>query len=64
MKRARSYGAGPPSRQSAETTLVSLLYGCTDERLAGFSAESLSASYAVPLARATALLAEARRLRK
>ncbi len=56
--RSQSYRAPAPSRKSAETALIMLLSGCTDERLAGFTATGLAASYNVPLPRATVLLAE------
>ena len=51
------------SRKQAEMALTMLLTGCVDERLAGFTAESLSASYNVPRERAAAMLADARRRR-
>ncbi len=40
-----------------------LLSGCTDERLAGFTAAGLSASYGVAADRVETLLADARRRR-
>ncbi len=51
------------SRKQAEMALAMLLSGCVDERLAGFTAESLSASYNVPKVRAETMLADARRRR-
>lgn len=48
------------SKKCAATALVSLLHGCTDERLASFTAASLAASYNVPLERAAEMLAAAR----
>jgi hypothetical protein len=52
-----------PSRitgKQAEAALVQLLYGCTPERLASMTAESLAGSYRVPLATAEKKLAAAR----
>jgi hypothetical protein len=52
-----------PSRISgkcAKQALVSLLYGCTPERLASFTAQGLAASYRVPIAEAERMLAKAR----
>lgn len=40
--------------------LTGLLYGCTDERLASFTASGLASAYNVPLARVEAMLASAR----
>lgn len=51
------------SRPKAETTLALLLSGCTPERLAGFTAQGLAASYNVPLPRVEAMLADVRRRR-
>jgi hypothetical protein len=51
------------SRKQAESALAMLLAGCVDERLAGFTPESLSGSYNVPKERAAAMLADARRRR-
>jgi hypothetical protein len=48
------------SKRSADMQLTLLLAGCTDERLRGFTAASLSASYNVSLAVAEAKLAAAR----
>lgn len=48
------------SQKRAQTALISLLHGCTDERLASFTAASLSGSYNVPVERAEQLLAQAR----
>jgi hypothetical protein len=59
----RGYPKASLSKKQAELTLTSLLFGCTEERLAGFTAESLRASYNVPLAKVEELLARARRSR-
>lgn len=58
-----SYPKASLSARKAETALTALLYGCTAERLAGFSGAGLAASYNVPLPRAEAMLAEAKRRR-
>lgn len=58
-----SYPTASLSRKKAETVLTLLLVGCTDERLQGFTAASLSASYNVPVGRTMTLLDEARRRR-
>ena len=55
----RSY----PSRISAKQAkqgLTQLLYGCTEERLAGFTAQGLAASWRVPIAEVEDLLKRAR----
>jgi hypothetical protein len=52
------------SRRSADMQLTLLLTGCTAERLAGFTAASLAASYRVPLAVAEKKLAAAREGRR
>jgi hypothetical protein len=52
-----------PSRISgkcAKMALTSLLYGCTLERLASFTAQGLAASYRVPIAEAERMLSRAR----
>jgi hypothetical protein len=48
------------SGNKAKAALAQLLAGCTKERLAGFTAASLSASYNVPHDKAEELLARAR----
>lgn len=48
------------TQKSAVTALFSLLHGCTDERLASFTAASLAGSYNVSLDRAAEMLAAAR----
>jgi hypothetical protein len=55
-----------PSRISskrAQSALCSLLSGCTDERLAGFTAASLAASYNVSLETAERMLVGVRKAR-
>ena len=51
------------SRKKAEVAVTMLLAGCTDERLAGFTAESLAASYNVAASDVARMLADARRRR-
>jgi hypothetical protein len=48
------------TQAKAATALTCLLYGCTKERLAGFTAQGLSGSYNVPVAKAEEMLARAR----
>jgi hypothetical protein len=48
------------SKRSADMQLTLLLTGCTAERLAGFTAAALAASYRVPLAIAEKKLTAAR----
>ena len=64
MRRGGQTSAGYPkaslSRVKAERALNELLYLCTAERLAGFTAAGLSASYNVPIARVEAMLSDAR----
>jgi hypothetical protein len=48
------------SKRSADMQLTQLLYGCTDERLRGFTAASLVGMFNVSLAVAEAKLAAAR----
>lgn len=55
-----SYPKALLSRKKAELALTGLLYGCTDERLAGFTADGLAASYNVPVERTKVLLDGAR----
>jgi hypothetical protein len=56
----RSYGSKQISGKRATSALTQLLYGCTDERLQGFTAASLAGSYNVPLATAERMLDGAR----
>ena len=58
--RARSYGTKALSKPKATAALTQLLYGCTLDKLASFTAEGLAASYNVPLATAERMLREAR----
>jgi hypothetical protein len=51
---------GNISKRNATVALTMLLTGCTKERLAGFTAEGLAASYNVPAAKAEELLDRAR----
>jgi hypothetical protein len=51
------------SGKKARASLSMLLSGCTRERLAEFTPEKLSAMWNVPLARAQAMLAEAKERR-
>jgi len=60
---AAGYPNAHLSRKKAEMALTMLLYGCTVERLRGFTASSLAASYNVPITRTMALLDDARRRR-
>ena len=60
MKSQRSYGTKALSKPKATMMLTQLLYGCTPERLASFTAEGLSGSYNVPLATVERMLGEAR----
>jgi hypothetical protein len=57
MRRA---GTKHVSRKSADVALSLLLTGCTDERLAGFTAERLVSAYNVKLETAQRKLADAR----
>lgn len=57
----RNYPTTKLSRPRATAALTNLLYGCTAERLAGFTAAGLSNSYNVPVARAERMLGDARR---
>ena len=59
----RSYGTKQITQKRAAAALTQLLYGCTDERLAGFTAQGLAGSYNVPLATAEQMLTAARRTR-
>lgn len=60
---ARSYPDAKLSQKKAEMALSMLLFGCKTERLRDFTPRSLAASYNVPIARAGALLDDARRRR-
>jgi hypothetical protein len=59
----RSYPKPLLSQKRAAYALTSLLYGCTPERLAGFTAEELACSYNVPVATVEQMLAGARKAR-
>jgi len=59
---ARSYPS-TISAKGAKQALTQLLYGCTPERLAGFTAEGLARSYRVPIGEVAGLLERARRAR-
>lgn len=58
---ARRYPKAHLSSKRAKAAVAMLLSGCTAERLSGFTAAGLSASYNVPLEAAGQMLAEARR---
>lgn len=61
MRRGNTgYPQKTQTQRQAETALVQLLYGCTTERLASFTADSLAASYGVKRDRVEQLLVEAR----
>jgi len=49
------------SAKRAKQALCQLLYGCTPERLAGFTAEGLAASYRVPIGEVAGLLQRAKK---
>jgi hypothetical protein len=51
------------SQKKAEMALTMLLFGCTAERLAGFTAASLAGSYRVALPKIEQLLADAKERR-
>ena len=63
MRPQRSYGTKNVSRKRARAALSMLLAGCTNERLAGFTAAGLAASYNVSPAKAEEMLAAARKAR-
>jgi hypothetical protein len=63
MASRRSYGSKQISQKRATAALSILLYGCTAERLAGFTAAGLAGSYNVPLATAEQMLSAARKVR-
>ena len=46
--------------QDRRSALVGLLYGCTPEQLPTFTAESLNASYGVPVKDCAEMLVQAR----
>lgn len=58
---ARTYPKAKLSAKRAKAAVAMLLGGCTDERLTGFTAQSLAASYNVPVDYAAAMLAGARK---
>jgi hypothetical protein len=60
-EKRRSYPNAKLSRPRATAALSMLLSGCTIERLAGFTAAGLAASYNVPAATAERMLVAARR---
>ena len=60
---ARSWGSKKPAKKNALATVAMLVNGCTAERLAELRAESLAASYNVPVEKAAALLDGARKAR-
>lgn len=60
---ASRYPNAQLSQKKAELALTMLLYGCTVERLGGFTAGGLATSYNVPVVRAETLLVDARRRR-
>lgn len=60
MKRRGGGSSAQISAKRAKSALVMLLTGCTRERLASFTPESLASSYNVPLADCQQLLARAR----
>lgn len=51
------------SGKQAEAALAQLLYFCTPERLASFTAAHLAATHKVSVAQAEKMLADARRMR-
>lgn len=59
----KSYPKAQFSRRKAATALTMLLSGCTDERLAGFTAAGLAGSYNVTVAEAERLLSTVRQVR-
>lgn len=61
---SRGYPQKSLSRKKAEQALSALLYGCTDERLRGFTAQGLSQSYNVDVASAETMLTTARLRRR
>jgi hypothetical protein len=63
MRQQRSYGTKNITQKRARAALSQLLYGCTAERLAGFTAAGLAGSYNVPLATAEQMLSAARKVR-
>lgn len=59
--KARRYPKAHLSPNRAKAAVAMLLSGCTAERLAGFTAQSLAASYNVPVEYAAGMLAGARK---
>lgn len=59
--RVRRYPKAHLSANRAKAALAMLLNGCKTERLAGFTAQSLAASYNVPIEHAAAMLDGARK---
>ena len=57
-------GPNTISKKNAGASLAGLLYGCTDERLAGFTAAGLAATHNVPMREVEAMLARAREVRR
>lgn len=62
--RRRSYPKAHLSQKRAAAALTSLLCGCTDERLDGFTAAGLAGSYNVPVGTVEQMLATARQARR
>jgi hypothetical protein len=56
----RGWGTKQLSQKRAASALASLLTGCTEERLASFTASGLASAYNVPLPRVETMLASAR----
>lgn len=61
LRGERTYPDAKMSQRRATAALTNLLYFCTVERLAGFTAAGLSASYNVPPAKCAEMLAAARK---
>lgn len=59
----RSYGPAKRTRKQCEAALAALLLNCRDEALARHTAEGLSRSSGVPVARCAVMLAAERRER-
>lgn len=59
---ARSYPSRISAKQ-AKQALTQLLYGCTPERLAGFTAQGLAASWNVPITEVAEQLERAKKAR-
>lgn len=58
--RRNHFGQKQRTAKDRRSALTQLLYGCTPERLQSFTAESLTASYGVPLKDCADLLASAK----